>query len=491
MKAAIVQRQRELLATALVVAVLLATPFVSMLGSTPASALPPTLHETTTVACNNTFNGTKFPLQYVIDSTPSANPVGEGASFTQSFHVTALAAAQFLNGVYAAVGAVALPILPDQATITPVTNATGPDVSTGLAATFTIPKPAVTPVTADVSIDLGTVVGTYTAGTAPGPATFSIKGDAWSPSDTIPPAANQTEPAWTGTNTLTTSGKQTYETTSLAGGLIKATVVCMGGSWTATPSVPPTPRTIADGHLTNASTTLTSATANFTAADVGAAVTAPAGVPVYTTIASVTNATTAVLSKAATATNAAASVTIAPATTYGPPWIAPQNTTLGTFGAVAIAPPATTTTTAAPTTTTTAAPTTTTTAAPTTTTTAAPTTTTTAAPTTTTTAAPTTTTTAAPTTTTTAAPTTTTTAAPTTTTTAAPTTTTTAAPTTTTTAAPTTTTTAAPTTTTTAAPTTTTTAAPTTTTTVPGGLTLLDLIRWLIRLIRNLLFPHH
>ena len=149
---------------------------------------------------------------------------------------------------------------------------------------------------------------------------------------------------------------------------------------------------------------------------------------------------------------------------------------------------ATTTTTAAPTTT--VKPTTTTTAAPTTTT-VKPTTTTTAAPTTTTTAAPTTTTTAAPTTTTTVKPTTTTTAAPTTTTTVKPTTTTTAAPTTTTTVKPTTTTTAAPTTTTTVKPTTTTTAAPTTTTTVkPTGPTLLDLIRWLLNLIRNLLFPH-
>ena len=136
-----------------------------------------------------------------------------------------------------------------------------------------------------------------------------------------------------------------------------------------------------------------------------------------------------------------------------------------------------------------AAATTTTTAAPTTT--VKPTTTTTAAPTTTTTVKPTTTTTAAPTTTTTAAPTTTTTAAPTTTTTVKPTTTTTAAPTTTTTVKPTTTTTAAPTTTTTVKPTTTTTAAPTTTTTVkPTGPTLLDLIRWLLNLIRNLLFPH-
>jgi len=382
-KSAIVQRQRELLATGLVVAVLMATPFVSMLGSSPASALPATLHETTTVACNNTFNGTKFPLQYQIDSTPSANPVDQGAGFTQSFHVTALVAASFLNGVYAAVGAVALPIFPDQVKITPVANATGADVTTGLASTFTIPKPAVVPVTADSSIDLGTVVGSYTAGNAPGPAVFAIKGDAWAPTDTLPPG--QTEPAWTGTNTLTNSGKQTYETASLAGGLVKATVVCMGGSWTATPAVPPTPRTVTDGGLTAGSTTLTSATANFSASDVGAGITVPAGLPAFTTITAVTNATTVVLSKPATVTNPATSVTITPATTYGPPWTPPESSVQGTFGAVDIAPPATTTTTAAPTTTTTEAPTTTTTEAPTTTTTEAPTTTTTEPSTTTTT----------------------------------------------------------------------------------------------------------
>ncbi len=456
-KRAIVQRQRELLATTLVTAVLFATAFVSVLGSSPASALPPTLHETTTVACNNTFNGTKFPLQYIVDSTPSANPVVQGSTFTQSFHVTAVAAASFLNGVYAAVGVTALPINPDTVTITPVANATGPDVSVGISsippapAPFTIPKPSVVPVTADVNIDLGTVVGTYTAGTAPGPATFSLKGDAWGPTDTIPPAANQTEPGWTvvgSTKTLTVSGTQTYETTSIAGGLIKATVLCMGGSWTATPSTPTPPRTVTNAHTTNASATLTAATGAFTAADVGAAITGP-GIPAFTTISSVTNATTVVLSKAATVTSTVATIVVTDATTYGPPWNAPQDTPLGTFGAVAITAPGTTTTTA-PATTTTTAPGTTTTTAPATTTTTAPATTTTTAPGTTTTTAPGTTTTTAPaTTTTTAAPTTTTTAAPTTTTTAAPTTTTTAPGTTTTTAGGTTTTTAEGTTTTT------------------------------------------
>ncbi|HEY7135157.1 MAG TPA: flagellar hook protein FlgE [Acidimicrobiia bacterium] len=60
-------------------------------------------------------------------------------------------------------------------------------------------------------------------------------------------------------------------------------------------------RTVLDGATTNGSTTLTSATANFTAADVGKAITG-AGIPAGTTIASVTNGTTVVLSAAATAT---------------------------------------------------------------------------------------------------------------------------------------------------------------------------------------------
>lgn len=62
-------------------------------------------------------------------------------------------------------------------------------------------------------------------------------------------------------------------------------------------------RTVADGATTAASTTLTSATAAFTAADVGRPISGP-GIPLGTTIASVTNGTTVVLSAAATATAA-------------------------------------------------------------------------------------------------------------------------------------------------------------------------------------------
>jgi len=69
-------------------------------------------------------------------------------------------------------------------------------------------------------------------------------------------------------------------------------------------------RTVVDGATTAASATITSATAAFTAADVGTAITG-GSIPAGTTIVSVTNATTVVLSAAATATASAVSLTIA------------------------------------------------------------------------------------------------------------------------------------------------------------------------------------
>ena len=69
-----------------------------------------------------------------------------------------------------------------------------------------------------------------------------------------------------------------------------------------------TKKSFTDGVL-NSTTTLTSATANFVAGDVGHVVVG-AGIPVGTTIASVTNSTTAVMSQAASASASAVSVTI-------------------------------------------------------------------------------------------------------------------------------------------------------------------------------------
>ncbi len=70
-----------------------------------------------------------------------------------------------------------------------------------------------------------------------------------------------------------------------------------------------TTRSVTDGVTTKSSTTITSATAHFTAADVGRIVTGT-NLPLYDKIASVTNATTAVLTTAATAAGTAQSLTI-------------------------------------------------------------------------------------------------------------------------------------------------------------------------------------
>jgi len=69
-------------------------------------------------------------------------------------------------------------------------------------------------------------------------------------------------------------------------------------------------RTVADG-ATNTNTTVTSATAAFTSNDVGAVIAGP-GIPSGTTIASVTNGTTVVLSVAATATATSQPLTVTP-----------------------------------------------------------------------------------------------------------------------------------------------------------------------------------
>jgi len=67
-------------------------------------------------------------------------------------------------------------------------------------------------------------------------------------------------------------------------------------------------RTVADGVTTNASTTITSATAAFVAADIGKPI-AGTGIPVGATIAAVASATSATLSAAATATGASVTFT--------------------------------------------------------------------------------------------------------------------------------------------------------------------------------------
>lgn len=72
----------------------------------------------------------------------------------------------------------------------------------------------------------------------------------------------------------------------------------------------PDSQVLTDAATTNADATLTSATAAFTSDDVGKGITG-AGIPVATTILSVTNATTIEMSASATATASGVSVTIA------------------------------------------------------------------------------------------------------------------------------------------------------------------------------------
>jgi len=83
------------------------------------------------------------------------------------------------------------------------------------------------------------------------------------------------------------------------------------GTWAAHPVLIENSsiRGVIDGVTTAASTTITSATANFTAADIGRSVTGTY-IPKYTTIASVTNSTTAVLSAAATTSGTAQTLSI-------------------------------------------------------------------------------------------------------------------------------------------------------------------------------------
>ena len=193
-------------------------------------------------ACNNTFNGAKFPLEYIIVATPSITPVPPNTSFTVSFDVTVVASAGFLNGVYTALGSSpAVPITEDKATIVPFAGATGAAVQAARTTGFTIPAPAATPVTVGVNIPLGTVTGTYTSDASGTPIAFALAGNAFAPAgvpagapaDTLP--AGVATPAWSGSGpalALTAAGAQTYTRASLAGGLVKPYLVCMAGAWT-------------------------------------------------------------------------------------------------------------------------------------------------------------------------------------------------------------------------------------------------------------------
>jgi ABC-type phosphate transport system substrate-binding protein len=97
-----------------------------------------------------------------------------------------------------------------------------------------------------------------------------------------------------------TTYKAMVNITDLYNGSVGCEVTTATGA-TINKCITPVRTTAADGNTTNGGTAITSATANFTANDVGANISG-AGIPASTTIASVTNATTADLSANATAT---------------------------------------------------------------------------------------------------------------------------------------------------------------------------------------------
>jgi len=119
---------------------------------------------------------------------------------------------------------------------------------------------------------------------------------------TLPPT--QTTSLKLGGNVPADSANGTSITTSITVYDANGKAVPISFTFTKDPN-----RSVADGATTNASTTFTSATAAFTAGDVGKTITG-AGIPSGTTIASVTNGTTVVLSNAASATASGVATTI-------------------------------------------------------------------------------------------------------------------------------------------------------------------------------------
>jgi hypothetical protein len=159
--------------------------------------------------------------------------VEPGDVFDVEFDVSLVASAGFLNGVYELLDAVAIPITSNQATISTASGATGSDVVVVADGAVTIPSPDAVPVTSDVEVPIGTVVGTYEATTS-GAISFKVVGNPFSPDDPLPDGFS--EPGWTGaaaTAALTPSGSSSAARASLLGGLVKPYLVCIGGAWTA------------------------------------------------------------------------------------------------------------------------------------------------------------------------------------------------------------------------------------------------------------------
>ena len=332
------ERRPRLVASTIVTALLLAVSAISPFSGTTALAVPLGSNDIVLGACNNTFQPIKFPLEYDIVARPSANPIAPGSSFTVDFDVTVTAGAAFLNGVYkvlaSTVGISAIPINSAQATIVPLTGATGAPVVAKLLSTFTIPAPASIPVTADVKIPLAKVTGTYTADQT-GDVSFTLRGNSWMPripgvpatasapavaevpADPMPDTPQvfgwtpkQTGPPSVPLKLTVGAGDQTFTKISLVSGAVVVYLVCMGGTWTPTPPV-----VAGDNPTFDAPLVPPAGFAKFAISD-GPPITDPSGttVPPATTQPPVTTApgTTA---PGTTAPGTTAPATTAPATT--------------------------------------------------------------------------------------------------------------------------------------------------------------------------------
>ncbi|WP_426572441.1 WxL domain-containing protein [Aquihabitans sp. McL0605] len=299
-------------AFAVATATLVSSPSGAVTNPNPGNP-PVTQSDIVHTACNNTFQPTKFSLDYKIDSTITSplsggntSAIYPGDTFGVSFKATAEVSASFLNGAYALIGPQAITILNDQVTIAPLYGATGSPVtitdttdiplpqpgdvrtvgftsgSTQITGTFTAADVGANvydsgdgfttaativsqtgstaqlslaatatgsdPVriwqflTSDIPLVIGTQAGSFTADpgiTAPYQAKFQILGNSSTTGDPVPLGNGNTGIGFGG-GIINPSAHQTEIKASLGPG-ITPSLVCMGGSWTATTSgTPPT-----------------------------------------------------------------------------------------------------------------------------------------------------------------------------------------------------------------------------------------------------------
>lgn len=116
----------------------------------PVPGAPPTTStDTVKTACNNTFQPTKFALDYTIDSTVTspvdgggdAEVIYPGDSFDVEFEATVNISATFLNGAYGIIGPQPVLITNNRATIGALYGATGSNVVIDNPTDIPLPQP--------------------------------------------------------------------------------------------------------------------------------------------------------------------------------------------------------------------------------------------------------------------------------------------------------------------------------------------------------------